>query len=404
VAGGPTFRLEPPRLRTTEEAGTERHTTWFELYFDLVFVAAVAELATGLAHDPTAAVFARFAGLFVAVNWAWIGFTMYANRFDTDDLIYRLAKATAALAVAAIAVQIPDVIAGHGGSEGFAIGYAVVRVLLLGLYLRARMHVRGAGRRMVDIYLVSFGFTTILWLASAFVPQPYRVLLWGLALAIDLAIPPRAWRVIASAPIVASHITDRFGTFFIIVLGESVVSVVAAVAGFGFTLESWLLACTCFVIALCLWWIYFDLADTSVLGRGVLGIVYLYGHFPLFAGVTAFGAGTKLAITHANEPALEAGMRWALAGGIAAFALALAILHIGAEWTTMRDPSFIGRLVVMGISVLLAAFGGAIPPLAFVAILAATVLAQLLLEAFTFPEGAASIWEPPAVAAEDSPA
>ena len=55
VAGGPTFRLEPPRLRTFEDSGLERHTTWFELYFDLVFVAAVAELATGLAHEPTAA-------------------------------------------------------------------------------------------------------------------------------------------------------------------------------------------------------------------------------------------------------------------------------------------------------------------------------------------------------------
>ena len=329
---------------------------------------------------------------------------MYANRFDTDDLIYRLSKAAAALAVAAIAVQIPDVIAGHGGTEGFAIGYAVVRGLLVGLYVRARMHVRGAGRRMVDIYLVTFGFTTILWLASAVVPEPYRFWMWGLALAIDLAIPPRAWRVIASAPIVASHITDRFGTFFIIVLGESVVSVVAGVAGFGFTFESWLLACMCFVVALCLWWIYFDLADTSVLGRGVLGIVYLYGHFPLFAGVTAFGAGTKLAITHANEPGLEAGMRWALAGGIAGFALALAILHIGAEWTTMRDPSFLGRVGLMALSVLLAAFGGGIAPLAFVAILAAAVLAQLLLEAFTFPQGAASIWEPPTVALPDSPA
>jgi low temperature requirement protein LtrA len=68
MVGGPTFRLEPPRLRTTEDPSDERHATWFELFFDLVFAAAVIELATGLAKDPSGAVFARFGGLFVAID------------------------------------------------------------------------------------------------------------------------------------------------------------------------------------------------------------------------------------------------------------------------------------------------------------------------------------------------
>jgi hypothetical protein len=42
----------------------------------------------------------------------------------------------------------------------------------------------------------------------------------------------------------------------------------------------------------------------------------------------------------------------------------------------------------------LAAAGGAIAPLLFVAILAAAVLAALLVEAFTFRAGATSIWGP----------
>src|SRR5947209_3369338 len=106
MAGGPTFRLEPPRLRTAADPGEDRHSTWFELYLDLVFVAAVAQLATALARDPSGIVFARFAGLFVAVAWAWYGFTLYANRFDTDDLIFRLAESVAMLAMAALAVNL----------------------------------------------------------------------------------------------------------------------------------------------------------------------------------------------------------------------------------------------------------------------------------------------------------
>lgn len=395
MVGAPTFRIDPPRLRTLAESDEERHATWFELYFDLVFAAAVAQLANALSQDPSGAVFARFVGLFVVVAWASMGFVFYANRFDTDDLIYRLAKSCAMLAIAAVAVNLRRVMAGHGGAVGFAVGYVIVRSLLIALYVRARHHIHGAGRRMTDVYIACFSFTTGLWFVSIFVPGPFRYVLWGVALAIDLAVPPRAWRQLPGAPIVVSHLTERFGTFFIIVLGESVVGVVSGVAGFEFSVESWILASACFLIALCMWWIYFDLADTSVLGRGVLGVVYIYAHLPLLAGVAMFGAGTKLAITHAADPTLGAAARWALGGGIAAFALALALLHMGAEWTSLRDRTFLGRIVLAVFAVGLACGGGGLAALTFVLLLVGGVLGQLMLEAFTFPAGAASIWEPP---------
>jgi low temperature requirement protein LtrA len=400
MLGAPTFRIEPPRLRTIEDPSGERHATWFELYFDLVFAAAVVQLATGLAHDPSAAVFARFAGVFVALSWAWTGFTVYANRFDTDDLIYRLVKGTAALAVVAIAIEIPRVLAGDGGTVAFAAGYAVVRLLLVGLYARAWIHVRGQGRRLVDSYIAAFSFTAALWLVSIFVPGPYRFILWGLALGLDLCVPPFTWRMLGSTPIVVSHVTERFGQFFIVVLGQSVAFVVAAVAGFQFSATAWVLGGACFVTALAMWWIYFDVADTSVIGRGTLGLIYLYGHFLLFPGVAAFAAGTTLAVTHANQGALEAGARWAIAGGLAAFVLSLSVIHLGAEWTSTRDRTFVGRLVLIALLITLAAVGGAIGPLAFVLIATTAIVGQLLLEAFTFPTGAASILEPPEAAPE----
>jgi low temperature requirement protein LtrA len=221
-----------------EDQDAERHATWFELYFDLVFAAAVIELATGLSEDPSAAVFARFFGLFAAVSWAWTGFTVYANRFDTDDVIYRLMKGAAALVVAAMAVEIPRLLAGDGGTVEFAAGYAVVRFLLVGLYVRAWLNVRGEGRRLTDSYIVAFSFTAALWAVSIVVPEPYRFVVWGLALGLDLCVPPFSWALLGSVPIVVSHVTERFGQFFIVVLGQSVASVVAAVAGFDFGVDA----------------------------------------------------------------------------------------------------------------------------------------------------------------------
>jgi len=279
-----TFRLEAPRLRTSADPDRERHATWFELFFDLVFIAALTQLGDGLARDPTARTFARFAGLFVVIVWAWILYTLYPNRFDTDDLVFRLSKSGAMLAIAAIAVNLDHAMAGRGGTVGFAIGYVVLRSLLVGLYVRARNHVAGDGRRLTEIYIVGYSFTTGLWLLSIFVPSPARFVLWSVAMVIDLAVPTRAWAALHGHLVVVSHLTERFGTFFIIVLGGSVVGAVTGVAGVEFTWESWVVAGLCFTVGLVLWWIYFDLADTSVVGRGVLGLIFVYGHFPLLAG------------------------------------------------------------------------------------------------------------------------
>ncbi|HTX12765.1 MAG TPA: low temperature requirement protein A [Solirubrobacteraceae bacterium] len=391
---GGTFRFEPPRLRTTGDPDEQRHATWFELFFDLVFAAAVAQLGAPLVHEPSAAVFARFAALFVVVVWAWVLYTLYANRFDTDDLIFRLAKSGAMLAIAAIAVNLHRVMSGQGGSVGFAAGYVVLRLLLIGLYLRARRHVAGEGRRLTDIYIVGYSATTGLWLVSIFVPSPYRYELWGVAMVIDLAVPTRAWAALKSHSIAISHLTERFGTFFIIVLGESVVAVVAGVSGFEFTFDSWVIAGLCFVVTLAMWWIYFDLADTSVVGRGALGLVYVYAHFPLLAGVAAFGEGTRLAVTKAADASLSADTRWALAGGIGAFALSLAVIHLGAEWTSLRDRTFLGRIGLAAATLTLAALGGRLSPVLFVVLVTAAVLGQLLLEAFTPRGGAATVWQP----------
>jgi low temperature requirement protein LtrA len=398
LGAGGTFRLEPPRLRTTADPREERHATWFELYFDLVFVAAVGQLGLALARNPSGAGYARFAALFVVVVWAWVLYTLYTNRFDTDDLIFRLSKSVAMLAIVVVAVSINHVMAGNGGTRVFAIGYVVLRVLLLGLYVRARRHVSGAGRRLTDIYLVGYSSTTALWLVSIFVPGPARYVLWGVAMVTDLLVPTRAWAALPERTVVISHLTERFGTFFIIVLGESVLAAVVGVADVRFTFDSGVVAGTCFLIALCLWWIYFDLADTSVVGRGALGLVYVYSHVPLFAGVAALGAGTKLAVIHASHPGLGAGIRWALAGGVGAFALSLAAIHLGAEWTSLRDRTFLGRVALAVFALALATAGGGISPPLFAALLAAGVLGQLLLEAFTPRFGSASVYEPPAAA------
>jgi low temperature requirement protein LtrA len=144
--------VRPPVLRT-QEADGERRPTWTELFFDLVFVAAVSRTSQILADDPSASGAAWFAFLFVALTWSWSNFVMYTERFDTDDVPHRLTKAAAMVAVASLAYTAPDV-RGDRAVE-FALAYCAMRAVLIGLYVRAWRHVVEV-RSAIAVYLVGF--------------------------------------------------------------------------------------------------------------------------------------------------------------------------------------------------------------------------------------------------------
>jgi low temperature requirement protein LtrA len=390
--GRPPWR-RPPRLRTLE-APEELRATWLELFFDLVFVVAVTQIANELSRDTSAEGFLRFAGLFVPALWAWVGFTFYDNRFDSDDVVYRLMKLAAMLGIAVLAGNVHNATTAHG-SVGFALSYVAVRAVLLAMYWRVRRHVEDPGRQLVTLYLAGFGAGASLWLVSLAVPTPARFAFWAAGLAIDIAMPLLGWRTIRRAPVNVPHISERFGLFFIIVLGEAIFGVVTGTSGLAFGLRAALVAGASFVVAACMWWLYFDFADTSVIGRGMLGLVFMYGHVVLLAGVAAAGVGTKLAIREATAGGLAAGTRWALCGGVAAYLLSLSVFHLTAEWTTPRDRVLLARVAIAALLVVLAVAGGGVAPAALLAIVAAALVFLLVREARSFPEGAASVWEPP---------
>src|SRR3954470_19513408 len=176
--------LEPPRLRTLRtDQGDDRRATWLELFFDLVFVAAVGQLANALSAQPTTARFFEFLGLFVPVWWVWMGFTFYANRFDTDDLPYRLLLLLAMFGVAVLATTVPSVF--DGETKGFPLAYVGVRLVLLVLYARASRHVPEA-RALARTFLSAFSCAVVVWIVSLAFAAPWAYVLWAVALTIEL--------------------------------------------------------------------------------------------------------------------------------------------------------------------------------------------------------------------------
>jgi low temperature requirement protein LtrA len=372
---------DPPRLRTLEDdVEDERHATWLELFFDLVFVVAIAQLADGLADDPSVRGFLIFAGLFVAVWWAWVGYTFYADRFDTDDPPHRVLMIAGMFVVAVLASVIPD--AFHGETASFALAYAGVRSIVVLLNVRAWWHLPAA-RPLLNVYIPAFTTSIVLFLVSVAVEPPYRYWLWALALAVDLGTPLASGRRIRLVPIHASHIPERVGLFTIIVFGESVLAVVLGTSTVSWGLESAVTAALGFAVAGALWWVYFDYVDSSIVGRTVLaGQIYLYAHLPLLTGLAALGAGIKLGIQATADTGLTDEVSWIIAVGIALFMVSVAAIHLVTS-RARYDIDLWLRLGTAALALGLGALGPDLGIVAMLAIIAGALAAQVVIELAT---------------------
>src|SRR5712691_3208457 len=265
----------PPRLLTTHEVG-ERHASWLELFFDLVFVVAITELSHELVVDHSTAGFLRFAALFIPVYVAWQGYMAYATRFDTDDLLFRVAYFAAMLAVAAMAVLIDDVAHGRN-SAAFALAYVTLRSFMLALYWRAWRAVPEA-RTLIRLYGGGYSGGVAIWLASLAVDTPLRYVFWGVALTLELSLPPLSTHIHRRVPTSGSHLPERWALFTLIVLGESVVAVALRTSGTNWHVDSVAAGVLGFTAVAAIWWLYFDRQAGVVLRGSTMDVVvYSYG-------------------------------------------------------------------------------------------------------------------------------
>ena len=333
---------DPPTAAAYQE---ERTASRLELFFDLAYVLVIAELAATFAKDLGWHGAAVFAGLFVITWWSWVTTTLYANRFDTNDLIYRLAKLRRHRRGAGNGGKRH----GGGGSQGetFAVSYLATRLVLLALYARAYRHVTEA-RATIAIYLGGTGAGAALWAVSLAVPGTARYVLWAAGVLVEASAPVIATRFGGGVPLHVEHLPERFGLFVILVLGESIASVVVGVHDTDWARPLGRVAAAGFVAVAALWWIYFDLGGAAGKRRLVadgedqesgVADAYVYGHLPLTLGLAAFAVGIEQFIVHPTAE-LSAGGPWALHAGAALFLTGIAAVIVG---TSKR---LAGRLAV----------------------------------------------------------
>ncbi len=377
----------PPRFFS--EVKFHRHTDrsigWLELFYDLVYVATLIQIGNFLSDNVSLIGFGQFAVMLSVVWWAWTGETFYQNRYVVDDLTHRLLVFIQMFAVASLGISI-------SGAFGdlyiqFTLAYVVIRIILIIMYVRsARSHPETA--ELSHGYAVGFFIGILVWMGSLFLPFEIHWVGWLIGAGVELAVPlfPKMRRLQREAGVDNFHISERFGIFTIIVLGESFIKVLDEAQGAVITLNPIVFSVFGLIVLYSLWWLYFhDTAGKLINFAGrIKPFAWVYGHLPLSASLIIFGVAAKkvfiATFEHPND-ALDPKYRLLYTVAIVMYLVALAIIDFGIveEHSTRQVLIHVISAVAVGIIGVVAT---GLTPVWFVIIVAVVMIIQVVYDLY----------------------
>jgi low temperature requirement protein LtrA len=182
------------------------------------------------------------------------------------------------------------------------LGYVIMRFALIAQWLRAARAAEGPEKTMALRYAGGVFLCQIGWLGLLVLPEPGRPWVFLVMAIAEMCVP-----VYAEKDFVTSwhphHVSERFGLFTIIVLGETIaastVAVKSAVDEHDALGELLPIASGGLLIVFAAWWIYFVVPIHGHLRSNRQSFLWGYGHYLIFSSAAAIGAGLEVAVEEA---------------------------------------------------------------------------------------------------------
>lgn len=293
------FRLQPVLPRDPNEPG--RAASSLELFFDLVFVVAVSVASVQLHHSLTEGHVLtgvlHYAIAFFGIWWAWMNFTWFATSFDNDDWLYRTMTFVQVGGVLVLAAGIGPAFE-EDNFTVLVLGYVLMRLPMVAQWLRASKYA-GEAREATLKYAAGITIVQLLWVGTLLLHGPLHAISLVVMIAAELTVPVFAERK-NRTPWHPHHITERYGLFTLIVLGESLLGSANAIIEALHSTEDYAplisVAALAFVATAAVWWIYFWPPHHRAISSFRKSLQYGYGHYFIFAAAGAFSAGIELEI------------------------------------------------------------------------------------------------------------
>jgi low temperature requirement protein LtrA len=235
--------------------------------------------------------------VFFAIWWAWMNFTWFASAYDTDDVPYRLLTLVQMAGVLVLAAGVKPAFE-REDFTAVTLGYVIMRLAMLAQWSRAAVSDPGR-RKTATRYVAGTALVQVGWVVRLALPGSAGTASFLVLVAAELLVPWWAERV-SMTTWHPHHIAERYGLFTIIVLGECVLAattaVQAAITDRGVSGALLVEAAGGLVLLFALWWMYFlKPAGEGLERRPGLAFWWGYGHYGIFAGLAALGAGLEVA-------------------------------------------------------------------------------------------------------------
>ena len=356
-----------------------------ELFFDLVFVLAITQVTALLAEHVSISGLLRGLLVLALLWWSWVGYAWLTNSIDVDDPRTRISFFVAMTAFTVVALSTPH--AFGDDALPFALAYAVVRAMQVGLYsygTDADDPNHGAILRLAPGFLLS----ATLVIGGAVIGGAAQPWIWLLAITLDVATPLMADT--GQFRVHAGHFAERHGLIIIIALGESIVALGSGVTNGTVDMRLIVGASLGVAIAATLWWLYFDIVAIVAehrmkQARGseraqIARDSYSYIHFFMIAGIVLLALGVKKVLLDTGEP-LHLVPAVALCAGPALYLLGHIAFRLRNVHTLNRQ-----RLVVAILLLALIPLVHAIDALAALALVSALLVGLVVYEYVRFHE------------------
>jgi low temperature requirement protein LtrA len=300
----------------------QQKVSTLELFFDLVFVFTLTQLASLLRHDPTFEGAARTVLVFTVLYWMYGGYVWLTNRVTPDLTLRRLLLIGGMAGFFVCALAAPDAF-GKGGLA-FGLGYLFVIIVHAALYgdeVGWRVLARFAPFNLVSAGLV---------LGAALLESPAVYVAWIVAIVIQFITPFVAARVAPGFDIRSDHFVERHGLIMIVALGESIVAVGIGAAQLELDASVVIAMLLGLALSSALWWTYFvgeeeaavaAMSSVDAGGRFRIAINgFFYSYIPMLLGIVVLAAALEEAIADASH-SLSTPFALALVGGVALYLL-----------------------------------------------------------------------------------
>jgi low temperature requirement protein LtrA len=272
-----------------------RAATALELFYDLIYVVAIASLAAELHHALSAwhhvgHAIVMYIVIFFCIWWPWNAYTWFASGYDTDDAQFRLSSFAQMIGVIIIAVGVKPAFA-ENDFLVMMVGYVIMRVPYILMWLKVA-HDDPESYPVAIRYALGVFLVQIAWTISVLYIQSWYIII-GL-IAFEILIPYLAENTVEKEKNTKyhfGHIEERLGLLAIIVLGESMLAVVYAFESVvkHFSADLFTLAVSSVVILFSMWWLYFDDSVEDILANKKKSFIWGYGHYFIYGFATAVG-------------------------------------------------------------------------------------------------------------------